>query len=109
MPTGLSSAPQIQPFSAFLTVFFLHLPRQYFNMRFSIAAVLPALAFAQVALAGIGVHCGTTNDATLSDCQALLNDDATWSAAWAGTSNVCQYVLLCPLPSLRIYLITRVL
>lgn len=71
-------------------------------MRFSITtiAALSALTTGVYAAAvnttlkarGIGVSCGTTNDATLSDCQTLLNDDATWNAAWAGTSNVCQYV-----------------
>ncbi|KAJ7829300.1 hypothetical protein B0H14DRAFT_2594186 [Mycena olivaceomarginata] len=35
------------------------------------------------------VHCGTTSDATLSDCQALVQPD-TWAAAWAGDSNTCQ-------------------
>ncbi|GJE91142.1 hypothetical protein PsYK624_072910 [Phanerochaete sordida] len=60
-------------------------------MLFSTKALIVALAAAPAAYAGIGVHCGTTSDATLSDCTALLNDDATWSAAWAGTSNVCHY------------------
>ncbi|GJE91140.1 hypothetical protein PsYK624_072890 [Phanerochaete sordida] len=60
-------------------------------MLFSAIPLLAALAAAQLAYAGIGVHCGTTNDATLSDCKALLNDDATWDGAWAGTSNVCHY------------------
>ncbi|EIM91784.1 uncharacterized protein STEHIDRAFT_151144 [Stereum hirsutum FP-91666 SS1] len=36
------------------------------------------------------VHCGTTSDATLSDCQALVELD-TWNAAYAGTSNTCHY------------------
>ena len=27
-----------------------------------------------------GVHCGTTQDATLSDCYALLTDTALWDA-----------------------------
>lgn len=39
--------------------------------------------------AGQTVHCGTTSDATLSDCQALVDLD-TWNAAYAGTSNTCQ-------------------
>jgi len=38
---------------------------------------------------GQNVHCGTTADATLSDCQQLV-DPATWSAAFAGSSNECQ-------------------
>ncbi|KAJ6565846.1 hypothetical protein DFH09DRAFT_462435 [Mycena vulgaris] len=36
------------------------------------------------------VHCGTTSDATLSDCQALVQPD-TWNAAWAAGSNVCHW------------------
>ncbi|GJE91141.1 hypothetical protein PsYK624_072900 [Phanerochaete sordida] len=36
------------------------------------------------------VFCGTTEDATLSDCQALVQPD-TWNAAWAAGSNVCHY------------------
>ncbi|KAJ7598833.1 hypothetical protein C8J56DRAFT_1092710 [Mycena floridula] len=37
-----------------------------------------------------GVHCGTTSDATLSDCQALV-DPNTWNSAWASGNNVCHY------------------
>ncbi|KAI5474418.1 hypothetical protein MNV49_003359 [Pseudohyphozyma bogoriensis] len=37
-----------------------------------------------------GVHCGTTSNAKLSDCQALINNQATWDAAWA-TGNSCTY------------------
>ncbi|KAJ7876752.1 hypothetical protein B0H14DRAFT_3436499 [Mycena olivaceomarginata] len=33
------------------------------------------------------VHRGTTADATLSDCQALVQPNI-WSSAWAGSSNV---------------------
>lgn len=36
------------------------------------------------------VYCGTTDDATLSDCRALV-DPATWDSAWAADSNVCHY------------------
>ncbi|KAJ6567932.1 hypothetical protein DFH09DRAFT_437531 [Mycena vulgaris] len=36
------------------------------------------------------VHCGTTSDATLSDCQALVQPD-TWNSAWAAGSNVCHW------------------
>lgn len=36
------------------------------------------------------VHCGTTQDATLSDCETLLYNDGVWNAAWAGNTNVCQ-------------------
>ena len=50
-------------------------------------AVIPtlvALAFAGPAVAtnylNTGVHCGTTADATLSDCQALLNEQGIWDA-----------------------------
>ncbi|KAJ6469665.1 hypothetical protein DFH09DRAFT_1111136 [Mycena vulgaris] len=38
------------------------------------------------------IHCGTTSDATLSDCQVLVQPD-TWNAAWAAGSNVCQSVV----------------
>ncbi|KAJ7664085.1 hypothetical protein B0H17DRAFT_1336823 [Mycena rosella] len=38
------------------------------------------------------VHCGTTQDATLSDCQALVTTD-TWNAAWSGKSNACHWGL----------------
>jgi hypothetical protein len=62
-------------------------------MQLSVFALLSTLVALPGALAGVGVHCGTTNDATLSDCQALLNDEGTWDAAWAGTSNVCQSVI----------------
>lgn len=45
-------------------------------------ATLIALALGasslMVARASVGVHCGTTGDATLSDCQAMLNDQAFW-------------------------------
>jgi isochorismate hydrolase len=62
-------------------------------MRFAtFSSLLATLLVAPGVFAGIGVHCGTTSDATLSDCQALLNDDTTWDAAWAGSSNVCQFV-----------------
>lgn len=53
--------------------------------------MLAAVAQGAVVARDGDVHCGTTNDATFSDCQTLLNDDATWNAAWAGTSNVCHY------------------
>ncbi|KAJ7809674.1 hypothetical protein B0H13DRAFT_2385098 [Mycena leptocephala] len=36
------------------------------------------------------VHCGTTSDATLSDCQALVQPD-TWNSVWAAGSNVCHW------------------
>ncbi|CAL1706547.1 unnamed protein product [Somion occarium] len=59
-------------------------------MRFSIISALTALIAAPSVLTQVGVHCGTTEDATLSDCQALV-DPGTWNGAWAGTSNVCHY------------------
>lgn len=40
-----------------------------------------------------GVHCGTTADATLSDCQQLVTP-ATWNSVWAGSTNACQSVFL---------------
>ncbi|CAL1699320.1 unnamed protein product [Somion occarium] len=59
-------------------------------MRFSIIATFTALIAAPAALAQVGVHCGTTSDATLSDCQALV-DSGTWNGEWAGKGNVCHY------------------
>jgi len=58
-----------------------------------ILAMLPAVLATPFNLtrrdAGQNVHCGTTADATLSDCQQLV-DPATWDAAFAGSSNECQ-------------------
>lgn len=59
---------------------------------FGIIAVTPsALAVPKLKITqrSQGVHCGTTDDATLSDCQQLVTPE-TWNAAWAGSSNVCQ-------------------
>lgn len=39
--------------------------------------------------AGQIVHCGTTSDATLSDCQQLVQPD-TWNSVFAGSTNECQ-------------------
>ncbi|KAJ8496319.1 hypothetical protein ONZ45_g12516 [Pleurotus djamor] len=36
------------------------------------------------------VHCGTTSDATLSDCQALTSDKALWDSVF-NTNNVCHF------------------
>ncbi|KAF5362748.1 hypothetical protein D9758_011738 [Tetrapyrgos nigripes] len=38
-----------------------------------------------------GVHCGTTNDASLDDCKFLIQDEKNWNAAFAGNNNVCHY------------------
>ncbi|KAJ7460172.1 hypothetical protein FB451DRAFT_1500440 [Mycena latifolia] len=59
-------------------------------MHFSTFITLIALSAAPAALAQVGAHCGTTSDATYSDCQALV-DPATWDSAWAGATNVCHY------------------
>ncbi|KAF9455992.1 hypothetical protein BDZ94DRAFT_1315615 [Collybia nuda] len=61
-------------------------------MRFSSFAILATLAAAPSAFASVGVHCGTTEDATLSDCQKLLTPD-TWNGAWAGSNSVCHFGL----------------
>ncbi|CAA7259340.1 unnamed protein product [Cyclocybe aegerita] len=37
------------------------------------------------------VHCGTTDDATLSDCRALIDNRDNWNAAFAGNDNLCHY------------------
>ncbi|EKM50428.1 uncharacterized protein PHACADRAFT_166109 [Phanerochaete carnosa HHB-10118-sp] len=50
---------------------------------------------AQLTLAGIGVHCGTRADATLSDCKALLNNDATYSNSDSGVINTVAYNTAC--------------
>ncbi|GJE91139.1 hypothetical protein PsYK624_072880 [Phanerochaete sordida] len=66
------------------------------------STLLSALALTAAASAAAGmrissrddtdpkVFCGTTDDATLSDCKTLVEPD-TWSAAWAAGSNVCHY------------------
>lgn len=36
------------------------------------------------------VHCGTTSDATLSDCQFLTSDQPTWDANF-NTGNTCTF------------------
>ncbi|ORX36082.1 hypothetical protein BD324DRAFT_630088 [Kockovaella imperatae] len=59
---------------------------------FSIVSAFTALAIVSRAIAYIntGVHCGTTADATLSDCEALVNDQSIWDAAF-NTGNICHY------------------
>ncbi|KAJ7880078.1 hypothetical protein B0H13DRAFT_1886777 [Mycena leptocephala] len=59
-------------------------------MYFSTLFALVAISTAPAVFGQVGTHCGTTEDATYSDCQALV-DPATWSSAWAGSSNVCHY------------------
>ncbi|KZV98981.1 hypothetical protein EXIGLDRAFT_831762 [Exidia glandulosa HHB12029] len=54
------------------------------------AIASPAFKLSEKRQACSAVSCGTTSDATLSDCQALV-DPATWSAAFAGGSNVCHF------------------
>lgn len=65
------------------------------TMRSTFAAIILALGISSFAAAGPierrDVHCGTTSDATLSDCQVLTSDKAVWDAAWAGSSNVCHF------------------
>ncbi|KAJ7327880.1 hypothetical protein DFH08DRAFT_967672 [Mycena albidolilacea] len=60
---------------------------------FSLALAIPAIAFPSNLTARDDltcVHCGTTSDATLSDCQALVQPDV-WNGAWAGGSNKCHW------------------
>ena len=62
-------------------------------MRFTtLTALLSLAAVPSVFGQGInvGVHCGTTDDATFSDCQALV-DPTNWANAFT-TNSVCQYV-----------------
>ncbi|KAJ8496320.1 hypothetical protein ONZ45_g12517 [Pleurotus djamor] len=67
-----------------------------FNLNF-IALVVSTLVLSTTA--DVGVHCGTTGDATLSDCQALINDEGAWNAAF-NTGNTCTYTnpFIVPLP-----------
>lgn len=58
----------------------------------SLVAIVPnalAVPSSKISQRRVGVHCGTTADATLSDCQQLVTP-GTWDIAWAGSSNVCQ-------------------
>ncbi|KAK7448066.1 hypothetical protein VKT23_013822 [Stygiomarasmius scandens] len=53
---------------------------------------IATLSLAPIEVFGdVGVHCGTTDDATFSDCQALVNPD-TWNAAFT-TGNICHWGL----------------
>ncbi|KAJ6565676.1 hypothetical protein B0H10DRAFT_2112658 [Mycena sp. CBHHK59/15] len=64
-----------------------------FAILIAIVAASPAIAFPSNMTARQDqtcVHCGTTSDATLSDCQALVQPD-TWNSAWAAGSNVCHW------------------
>ncbi|ESK88845.1 hypothetical protein Moror_17067 [Moniliophthora roreri MCA 2997] len=61
------------------------------------AAVSISLRLIPFVTAEVGVHCGTTSDATLSDCQALVNDQAAWNAAF-NTGNTCTYTNPLDLP-----------
>ncbi|KAL8286593.1 hypothetical protein RQP46_004610 [Phenoliferia psychrophenolica] len=49
-------------------------------------------AFASLAVAEDAqiVHCGTTSDATLSDCHNLIDNVDTWNAAF-NTNNICHF------------------
>ncbi|KAJ7309307.1 hypothetical protein DFH08DRAFT_974785 [Mycena albidolilacea] len=65
----------------------------FFAAALSLVLATPAIAFPSNLTARDDltcVHCGTTSDATLSDCQALVQPD-TWAAAWAGDSNTCHW------------------
>ncbi|KAL0577526.1 hypothetical protein V5O48_004467 [Marasmius crinis-equi] len=57
------------------------------------------LSFIPFVAGSVGVHCGTTNDATLSDCHALIDDEGAWNAAF-NTGNKCTFTnpLQVPLP-----------
>ncbi|KAJ7829301.1 hypothetical protein B0H14DRAFT_3873108 [Mycena olivaceomarginata] len=59
-------------------------------MQFSTLLALIAFSTAPAVLGQVGTHCGTTSDATFSDCQALV-DPGTWDGAWAADTNVCHY------------------
>ncbi|KIJ42251.1 hypothetical protein M422DRAFT_254658 [Sphaerobolus stellatus SS14] len=61
-------------------------------MHIFLLSSIIAVAAAPAVFASVGVHCGTTDDATLSDCQALVQPD-TWNGAFAGTSNACHFGL----------------
>ncbi|KAI5478839.1 hypothetical protein MNV49_004571 [Pseudohyphozyma bogoriensis] len=65
-------------------------------MFFNRAAILSVAALVGLSAAGpiekknTDVHCGTTSDATLSDCQTLTGDVDTWNAAF-NWNNVCHF------------------
>ncbi|KAJ7874863.1 hypothetical protein B0H13DRAFT_2348434 [Mycena leptocephala] len=66
----------------------------FFITVLTLAVVAPAFAFPSNRTVRDDltcVHCGTTSDATLSDCQTLVQPDV-WNAAWAGGSDTCQLV-----------------
>ncbi|EIM91785.1 uncharacterized protein STEHIDRAFT_151145 [Stereum hirsutum FP-91666 SS1] len=62
----------------------------YFSFSYITSLTVLAASVLPSVFAAVGIHCGTTSDATLSDCQALVDPD-TWNSVWAGTSNVCHY------------------
>lgn len=84
----ITNPPNPKPISLASEMFFSNIAL----MALTLIALAPsALAVPSVKISErvVGVHCGTTADATLSDCQQLVTP-GTWDAAWAGSSNVCQ-------------------
>ncbi|GJE91170.1 hypothetical protein PsYK624_073190 [Phanerochaete sordida] len=68
-------------------------------MKFSTVFTTIAVAAAAQVAAGMRiserdttpkVFCGTTEDATLSDCKTLVEPD-TWNSVWVAGANVCHY------------------
>ncbi|KAJ8088414.1 hypothetical protein AAF712_005214 [Marasmius tenuissimus] len=53
--------------------------------------IATALQLIPSASAEVGIHCGTTKDATFSDCKSLIEDESTWNAAF-NTANTCSYL-----------------
>lgn len=62
------------------------------NMMLALAALLPAFIGSAAATQyfNTGVHCGTSADATLSDCQALVNDQGIWDAGKSSCQSTCS-------------------
>ncbi|PWN88749.1 hypothetical protein FA10DRAFT_303678 [Acaromyces ingoldii] len=60
---------------------------QYFSTLMALALGASTLLTAH---ASVGVHCGTTGDAVLSDCKDMLNDKAFWDGEF-NTGATCTY------------------
>lgn len=59
---------------------------QYFSTLMALALGASTLLTAR---ASVGVHCGTTGDAVLSDCKDMLNDQAFWDGEF-NTGGECE-------------------
>ncbi|WVR03729.1 hypothetical protein IAU60_000724 [Kwoniella sp. DSM 27419] len=64
--------------------------RSFFLAALTLAGLISASPL--VAEKRDSVKCGTTKDATFSDCQALTQDPNLWNSVWAGGSNKCGVI-----------------